>query len=377
MTKKKLIYCSTVPTSLNIFFKGWLQELSNKYDMVAISSPTKELDEVAEREGIRCIAIEMKREINPIADIRALRQLVRTLCQEHPDAVHSFTPKAGLLCMMAAWIARVPVRIHTFTGLVWPTSTGLKRLIIKTTDRITCFCATHIIPEGEGVKQDLIQGHITRKPLQVLGYGNIRGVDMEYWKPKKDKLTDNSRAIYDNSRINFIFIGRLVRDKGINELIAAFIRLHQQYSGCTLTLVGWYEDTDPLLPETQHAIDTNPSIHFVDRQDDVRPYYEQSDCLVFPSYREGFPNVVLEAGAMGLPSIVTDINGSREIIIHGKNGIIVPPQNENELYKAMLWMVKHTEERLAMGKAAIPLIRDRFDQSFVRKCLKNYYCSIF
>lgn len=377
MTKKKLIYCSTVPTSLNIFFKGWLQELSNEYDMVAISSPTKELDEVTEREGIRCIPIEMKREINPIADIHALRQLVRTLCQEHPDAVHSFTPKAGLLCMMAAWIARVPVRIHTFTGLVWPTSTGLKRLIIKTTDRITCFCATHIIPEGEGVKQDLIQGHITRKPLQVLGYGNIRGVDMEYWEPKKDKLTDNSRAIYDNSRINFIFIGRLVRDKGINELIAAFTRLHQQHPGCTLTLVGWYEDTDPLLPETQHAIDTNPSIQFVDRQDDVRPYYEHSDCLVFPSYREGFPNVVLEAGAMGLPSIVTDINGSREIIIHGKNGIIVPPQNENELYKAMLWMVKHTEERLAMGKAAIPLIRDRFDQSFVRKCLKNYYCSIF
>lgn len=370
MTKKKLIYCSTVPTSLNIFFKGWLRELSNEYDMVAISSPTEELDEVAKREGIRCIPIEMKREIDPIADMRALCQLVRTLRKEHPDAVHSFTPKAGLLCMMAAWIARVPVRIHTFTGLVWPTSTGLKRLIIKTTDRITCCCATHIIPEGEGVKQDLVQGHITRKPLQVLGYGNIRGVDLEYWKPKNEKFTDNSR-------INFIFIGRLVRDKGINELIAGFTRLHQQYSNCVLTLVGWYEEADPLLPVTQHAIDTNPSIQFVDRQNDVRPYYEQADCLVFPSYREGFPNVVLEAGAMGLPSIVTNINGSREIIIHGKNGIIVPPQNEDELYKAMLWMVDHPEERMAMGKAAIPLIRDRFDQSFVRKCLKNYYYTIF
>lgn len=373
MKAKKLIYCSTIPTSLNIFCKGLLSEMNQEYEVVAVTSPGEEFDEMARREQIRCIPVEMHREISPIADLRSLFRLVYVFRKERPDAVHSFTPKAGLLCMMAAKIAHVPIRMHTFTGLVWPTSTGIKRLIIRATDRVTCACANHIIAEGQGVRRDMKEGHITRKPIEVLGYGNVRGIDLNYWRAD-EQIAPQTRT---SNSLRFIFVGRLVPDKGINELIQAFVQLTADYPTCTLTLVGWSEDATPLLPETRKAIETNPAIRFVGRQDDVRPYYRNADCLVFPSYREGFPNVVLEAGAMGLPAIVTDINGSREIIKQGENGIIIPPRDAEQLLKAMRYMIEHPDEREHMVHAAQPLIASRFEQQYVRKCLKEYYNRIF
>jgi len=359
--------------SLNIFCRGLLAEMSRYYEVVALSSPGDELDEITKREKVRCISVEMHREISPIADLRSLIRLVRIFRQESPDAVHSFTPKAGLLCMMAARIAHVPVRIHTFTGLVWPTATGIRRLIIRTTDKLTCACASHIIAEGQGVRNDLTREGITHKPIEVLGYGNVRGIDLNYWKPAI--RTEQKKE--DGSSLRFIFVGRLVPDKGIHELIQAFMQLLTTYPACTLTLVGWYEDSTPLHPDTHYAIDHHPAIRFVGRQDDVRPFYQEADCLVFPSYREGFPNVVLEAGAMGLPAIVTDINGSREIIKHGENGIIIPPRDAEQLLNAMRYMVEHPDERKHMVDGARSLIASRFDQQFVRKCQIDYYKRIF
>ena len=368
---KKLIYCSTIPTSLNIFCRGLLRELSRYYEVVAVTSPGDEFDEIAEREQVRCLPVEMRREISPFADLRSLCRLIRLFRREQPDAVHSFTPKAGLLCMMAARIARVPIRIHTFTGLVWPTATGLKRCIIRTTDRLTCACATHLIAEGRGVRHDLLSGHITRKPVEVLGYGNVRGIDLNYWQPTPRKKTTDTQAL------RFIFVGRLVPDKGINELIQAFLQLLPRYPSSTLTLVGWFEDETPLPEQTLQAIRETPAIRYVGRHDDVRPFYQEADCLVFPSYREGFPNVVLEAGAMGLPAVVTDINGSREIITSGENGLIVPPHDADQLLQAMLFMLENPDERIRMSICAKERIESRFDQKFVRKCLIDYYKCIF
>jgi glycosyltransferase involved in cell wall biosynthesis len=278
------------------------------------------------------------------------------------------TPKAGLLCMMAAKVVGVPIRLHTFTGLVWPTATGLSRKILMMTDKMTAACATHIIPEGEGVKQDL-QRCITKKPMKVLGYGNVRGVDLNYWKRNTEKE--------EHQLLTFIFVGRIVRDKGVNEMVAAFVKINQQFPKTRLLLVGPYEENlDPVLPETKQMIDICESIEAVGGQKDVRPFYEQSDVLVFPSYREGFPNVVIEAGAMELPSIVTDINGSREIIEDGKNGQIVPPRNEQVLYNAMKWMVEHPQERKKMAANARSMVVGRYEQGFVRQCLKDYYKAI-
>jgi glycosyltransferase involved in cell wall biosynthesis len=172
-------------------------------------------------------------------------------------------------------------------------------------------------------------------------------------------------------------VGRLVREKGINELVAAFVRLNEQHPQTRLLLVGPYEEKiDPLMPETIRLIDGCEVIEAMGSQTDVRPFYERSDVLVFPSYREGFPNVVIEAGAMDLPSIVTDINGAREIIVNHENGLIVPPRDEAALYEAMEWMLNHPEECQRMGQKSRKMVADRYEQGFVRQCLKNYYKEI-
>lgn len=367
---KKVVRAATVPLSLEAFCRDMLRELSRDYEVVAVSSPGKVLDEVGAREGVRTIAVPMERHISLLKDLKSLWRMWRVLRKEKPDMIHSMTPKAGLICMMAGWLTGVPVRVHTFTGLVWPTSTGLKRRVLMATDWLTCACATHIIPEGEGVKSDLLNHHITRKPLKVLGYGNVKGIDLDYFKPAE--TTSKSHQGF-----TFVFVGRIVRDKGINELVKAFDRLHQEHNDVRLVLVGPREDDlDPVLPETLERIDRGEGIEAVGKQSDVKSFYTNADALVFPSYREGFPNVVIEAGAMGLPSIVTDINGSREIIIDGQNGVIVPPQNEEALYQAMKRFVEDSELTLSLAANARPLIASRYEQGYVRQCLYDFYHEI-
>lgn len=367
---KKIIRSATVPQSLNTFCKGMLKELSQEYEVVAVSSPGEALDRVRQREGVRTIAVPMARHISLLKDLKSLWRMWRVLRRERPDMIHSMTPKAGLMSMVGGWLAGVPVRVHTFTGLVWPTATGLKRRVLMATDWLTCACATHVIPEGEGVKNDLLNHRITRKPIHVLGYGNVMGIDLERYNPQ------NYETIAHEG-FTFVFVGRIVRDKGINELVAAFDRLHKEYDNTRLVLVGPREDNlDPVLPETLQRINLGDGIESVGSQKDVRPFYAQADALVFPSYREGFPNVVIEAGAMSLASIVTDINGSREIIIDGQNGIIVPSQNEEALYQAMKRFVEHPDEVETMAANARPLIASRYEQGYVRQCLYDFYKEI-
>ena len=374
--KQKIIRTSTVATSLNTFCRGTLRDLSRLYDVVAVSTPDHELQEIAQREGIRVIGVPMSRPIAPLRDLVSLWRLIRVFRRERPTMVHSITPKAGLLSMIAAWICRVPVRLHTFTGLVFPTATGLKQRILIHTDRITCACATHIVPEGEGVKADLINYNITRKPLQVLGYGNIRGIDLDHYR-RSSEVMEKALTLRKPNLFTFVFIGRVVRDKGIDELVEAFSLLHSEHPQTRLILVGRAEDNlDPVTPHTRSTIASHPAIEAVGNQSDVRPWLAASDALVFPSYREGFPNVVIEAGALDLPSIVTDINGSREIIVHGQNGIIVPPRNAQALLQAMTQFVQNPQATQAMALKARQMIASRFEKSFVQKCLFDYYNQI-
>lgn len=376
MSRKKIIRTSTVSTSLNTFCRGTLRRLAQTYDVVAVSTPDDELHEMAQREGVRVVGVAMRRPISPLHDLRSLLRLIRVFRRERPDMVHSITPKAGLLSMIAAWVCRVPVRLHTFTGLVFPTATGLKKKILMLTDRITCACATHIVPEGEGVKNDLINYGITRKPLHVLGYGNVRGVDMQHYN-RTPEVMAAAQPIMRSEVFTFVFVGRVVRDKGINELVQAFARLHAHEPATRLILVGRFEDNlDPVSPQTRQTIEQNDSIEAVGSQADVRPWLAASDALVFPSYREGFPNVVLEAGAMGLPSIVTAINGSREIVVEGKNGVIVPPRDADALYAAMMRFVQQPRQVAEMAANAREMIASRFEKSFVEQCLIDYYKEI-
>lgn len=382
MTKPKIIRVTTVPTSLNTFCYGFLAELSSDYEVIALSSSGWELDEIANRERVHCIAVDMERRISPFKDLVSLARLVKVFLKEKPTMVHSMTPKAGLLTMIAAWIARVPLRVHTFTGLVFPTATGLNRRVLILTDTITCACATHIIPEGEGVKNDLISHNITRKPLKVLGYGNVRGVDMQYYSRTADVIKEAAEircrlGIAPGDTV-FVFVGRLVGDKGIKELAEAFVRLYDEHKNIHLLLVGREEEhLDSLDVVTKRIVDDCEGIHKVGEQSDVRPWYAAADALVFPSYREGFPNVVLEAGAMELASIVTDINGSREIIEEGSNGTIVPVRNSDSLYCAMRRFITEPHIMRQMSANARNIISQRYEMSFVRRCLKDFYKSLF
>ena len=377
MNNNKIIRATTIPMSLDIFCKGMLRELSCKYEVVALTSPGKEIPAIKEREKVRVIELPIERHISVINDIVSLWRIMKVFRKEKPAMVHSMTPKAGLLCMIAGWLTKVPVRVHTFTGLVWPTEKGLKRRILMLTDKITCACATHIIPEGEGVKNDLLNNGITKKPLKVLGYGNVKGVDMEYYRVSEE-IRVKSDELRKPDTFTFLFVGRIVGDKGINELCEAFDKLSSM-ANVRLIFVGPYEDSlDPISQKSKDFIEQNPAIESVGGKfgDELLPYYAASDCFVFPSYREGFPNTVLEAGAMGLPSIVTDINGSREIIVEGENGVIIPSHDANALFDAMLNMMKDKDAREKMAGNAREMIASRYEQGFVRKCLYDFYDEI-
>ncbi len=374
---KKIVRACTVAQSLS-FVEGLLPELATQYEVILLSSPGEELEVLTSKYGVRSIPVPMERHITPFKDVRSLFSLIRVFRRERPDIVHSITPKAGLLCMLAAWWTKVPVRIHTFTGLVFPTSTGLKRKVLMFTDKITCKCATHIIPEGEGVKHALVENNITNKPLEVLGYGNIRGVDMTYYD-RTPEVREKALLIRDPIKFTFLYVGRIVSDKGINELVNAFIRLYHTHPNTRLVLVGSYEDNlDPIDSQTRDYLKQYHDIVTVGvkKGTDLLAYYAASDCFVLPSYREGFPNTVLEAGALGLPCIVTDVNGSREIIKDGYNGLIVPSHDIDALFSAMKEMVDQPEKRGQMASVARNHIASHYEQGFVNRCQLEYYYSI-
>ena len=374
--KKKLIRISTIPGSLETLLKGQLKMLSEYYEVVAVSSPGERMKVLEAREGVRTVSVPMERRISLVKDFISLLRLIVLFAKERPDIVHSITPKAGLLSMLAAWITRVPARMHTFTGLVFPTATGKMQKLLIAMDRLTCFCATHINPEGEGVKRDLVNYNITSKPLHIIANGNVNGIDLGYFD-RTPEVMEKACSYKKEGTFTFCFVGRMVRDKGINELVHSFLRLYQKDERVRLLLVGSFEkELDPVLPEVEEHILHHPGICYMGYQNDVRPFLVASDALVFPSYREGFPNVVIQAGAMGLPAIVTDINGCNEIVLPDMNGVIIPSKDEQALYESMKYFASHPVEVEKMAANARPLIASRYEQRIVWNALLDEYKSI-
>jgi glycosyltransferase involved in cell wall biosynthesis len=364
--------------SLDLLLKGQLAFLNEYFNVIAVSGEDYHLLQVIEREKVTTVSISIKREISPVQDVISLVKLYKLFKKEKPLIVHSITPKAGLLSMVAAYFARVPVRIHTFTGLVFPSKTGVMKQLLITMDRILCKCATHIYPEGQGVKHDLIKFKITTKPLKVLANGNINGIDLEYFNPKNILETSllklrTSLGIETNDFV-FIFIGRIVADKGINELIAAFSKISKNNNNAKLLLVGPIENLlNPISKASILEIQNNSNIISTGYQEEVRDYLALSKALVFPSYREGFPNVVLQSGAMGLPSIVSNINGCNEIIINNYNGIIIPIKNEITIFDAMQLLLEDEMIYHSLQSNARLSIENRYDQQLVWKALLEEY----
>jgi len=379
--RKKIIRTAAIPASLYGLLKGQLQFLNQYYEVIGVASEGNLMEKIEKREGIKTKAINIQRNISPLKDLVSLYKLYRFFLKEKPIMVHSITPKAGLLSMSAAFLARVPVRAHTFTGLIFPTKKGIMKKLLIFFDKIICRFATHIYPEGNGVKNDLLNYKVTKKPLKVIANGNVNGKDITFFNPAlydyEYLLAKRTELGINSDDFVFIFIGRLVNDKGVNELIQVFYKIIKKHLHAKLILVGSYEGETDLLPEvTLNMIREEKRILHVGQQNDVRPFLSLSNALVFPSYREGFPNVVLEAGAMGLPAIVTDINGCNEIIEHNKNGLIIPSKDEKALFEAMHLFLNDEKLITNMKENARPMITSRYEQSQVWNALLEEYNKI-
>ncbi|MPS73232.1 MAG: glycosyltransferase family 1 protein [Chryseobacterium sp.] len=376
--KRKIFRISTVPISLNSLLKGQLEFLNNYFEVTAISGNGADLDEVGSREQVKTYPIEMQRQISPFKDFVSLIKLYRYFKRERPDVIHSITPKAGLLSMIAGKWAGVPVRMHTFTGLIFPYKSGLMQKILILMDKLLCYCATNIYPEGQGVKNDLKKFRITNKPLKIIGNGNVNGIDSTYFDPalisENDKKELRRSLGIGASDFIYVFVGRIVKDKGINELVEAFTDINKKHQNTKLILVGTFErKLDPISQETESLITVDPNIITVGYQKDIRPYLGIADLFVFPSYREGFPNVLLQAGALGLPSIATDISGCNEIIRDGINGYIVPSKNHKHLHDKMLELLQDPQLRQQMAERSRGLIIQNYEREFLwNEILKEY-----
>ena len=360
-----MLIVTTVPETLSTILRDQPHFLGRFFDLQLATSPGAEIDQVEFREKIRINQIRMARGIHPSRDLISLISMIGLLIKKRPHVVHSYTPKAGLVTMLAASLCRVPIRVHTFTGLIFPTQSGLKRIILMWIDRLICACATHVVPEGDGVKGDLERFSITSKRLEKIGYGNIAGVNTVHYSRLASQVADHAVQLRALVGLNdrdfvFVFVGRLNRDKGIKELIGAFKALDKEPH---LLIVGTVDHTAPIDAATLEAIERNPRIHRLGFQTDIRPALAASDVLVLPSYREGFPNAVLQAGSMELPVIATDISGSNEVIEPGFNGWIVPPREIPPLEIAMNDAMNRPKVELeAMGKRARARIKERFER---------------
>ena len=306
---KKIIRVATHSGSLGKLLEGQLRFMSAHYDIIGIGSKGElvdgktSIDRMSEREHVRVIPLEIARDIHIIKDLKSLFKLYKVFKKEKPFIVHSHTPKAGTLSMIAAKIAGVPHRLHTVAGLPLVEATGIKRQILNIVEKITYFYATKVYPNSFGLKDIIVKHKFTKsEKMKVIGKGSSNGINTAHFSPELFSVDDNLRLRKElslsESDFIFIFLGRIVRDKGINEIIEAFTQLSKKYSKVKLLLVGYYnKETAFLSNNTNIEIETHESIIRLDWKDDVRPYLSLANVLVFPSYREGFPNTVLQSSA--------------------------------------------------------------------------------
>lgn len=386
---KKLIRITTIPLSLDKLLGAQLTFMNQHFEVTAIAADAEELKRVALKYGVKHHHVEMTRAITPLQDLRAVYQLYRYLRKVKPEMVHSHTPKAGLVGMMAAYFAGVPVRMHTVAGLPLLEAVGFRRKILNFVEKLTYAFATNVYPNSYGLKDIILQERFCApRKLKVLANGSSNGINTEIFSPatvataQREELRKQLGIAPED--FVFLFVGRLVGDKGINELVRAFKNLtdevhedsefHVAKKSLKLLLVGPLEqDLDPLDTETLVAIEGHSQIISVGFQQEVRPYFAISDALVFPSYREGFPNVVLQAGAMELPSIVSDINGCNEIIAPLKNGLIVPVKDAAALQSAMKELISNPPLYAAIKQSARPHIERLYRQEVVWDALLKEY----
>ncbi|WP_449032655.1 glycosyltransferase family 4 protein [Porphyromonas sp.] len=379
MEKKDIKILRVVTSSISFeLIKGQAQFIQGEgYNVIAASGPPFPEGDIPQLIEIRFIPLpHLVRPINIKEDLLAIFDMIRLIRKERPDIIHSHTPKAGLIGMVAGWMCRVPIRLHTVAGMPLIVHHGFKRKILECVERITYACASYVYPNSHRLKEIIISLKIAPpEKIKVLGQGSSNGINTNYFcidQTSKESVATIRKHL--NGDFVFLFVGRIVKDKGICELVEAFVRLHKEYPHIRLLLVGSFEqELDPLPESIYNTIQTHEAICYAGWKEDVRPWIVAADALSFPSYREGFPNVVMQAGALGLPSIVTDINGCNEIIVEGENGLIIPPQDTNALYRGMKSMIEDKDLYNKCKKNARPMITSRYKQEDLWQSILEMY----
>lgn len=376
---QKLVRITTIPLSLEKLLEGQLTFMNQHYEVIAVSAEKERLAKYGTKNKVRTFWVEMTRAITPLEDMKALVRLYKFFKREKPLIVHTHTPKAGIVGMLAGKLAGVPIRLHTVAGLPLLETKGNKRKILDWVEAFTYRLATRIYPNSFELKKIIVDlGYAESQKLKVLGKGSSNGIDTAYFDPSQFTQEENfklkSKLGIPKEDFTFIFVGRIVSEKGINELVLSFLELHKSKPDTSLLLVGPFEqELDPLAPEVFQLIKSHPKIFTTGYQEDVRAYFSISDVLTFPSYREGFPNVVMQANAMGLPAIVSDINGCNEIIQEGINGMIIPVKNRDALLNSMKENIENIALRSKLAQNARKLIQINYERNLYWEILLKEY----
>jgi glycosyltransferase involved in cell wall biosynthesis len=381
-SEHRVLHLTTVPMSLTFLrgLAGYLRQ--DGFEVHALSSPGPELEAFRDGEGVRVYGIEMRRRITPLRDLRAVAAIVRVLKRVDPRIVHAHTPKGGLLGMIAAALAGVPVRIYHMRGLPMMGATGPRRLLLRWTEMIACRLAHRVLCVSRSLREVAIDERLCpAEKIVVLGGGSGQGVDAaERFDP--DRLGNavgretRSRLGIPASAAVVGFVGRLVRDKGIVELAEAWSELRTRLPEAHLLLVGPWEPQDPVPAEVQARLESDPRVHLAGMDWDTPALFAAMDLVLLPSYREGFPNVPLEAAAMRLPVVATRIPGCVDAVQDGVTGTLVPPRDSRALAEAALAYMRDPDLRRRHGEAGRRRVLLEFRREVIWGALHREYMEL-
>jgi glycosyltransferase involved in cell wall biosynthesis len=376
----KLIRVTTIPMALKVLLRGQMKFMQEAgFDVIMVSANGEELQDVIEYEGCPHHIVPMTRKITPGADLQSLWKLYRLFKKEKPDIVHSHTPKAGLLAMLAAKLAGVRIRIHTIAGLRFMTSTGFTRQILTRMEKITANAATHVWPNSMSLLKYVKENKLVNaKKMEVIGKGSSNGIDLSRFSINvltAEGIEKAKKCIaYDPSLTYLLSVGRIVKDKGIGELANVFASLYRENDNLRLVLVGTFEENlDPLDEEVMQLIKTHPGIILAGWHDEVEYFMTLADVLIHPSYREGFPNVVLQAGALECPIVCSRIEGNIDIVDENINGLVFTVRDEEDLRAKLERAIKDPGEMKQMAWRLRKKIEENFDRRYVQQRLKEKY----
>ncbi len=379
----KLLRITTSPLSLRSLLSNQMRYMKeNGFEVIMVSSNGKEWPDLLKNEGCDYRVVPMARHIAPFKDLRSLWRLYRLIRKEKPDIVHSHTPKAGLLAMLAARMAGVKIRIHTVAGLRFMTTTGIKKKALRFMERLTGKAATHVWPNSYSLL-GYIRKHqlVKEKKLMVIGQGSSNGVDLGRFSARAlnpgTLAATKQKLQYDERYCYLLNMGRIVRDKGMDELMKAFAKLYETRPHLRLIILGQFEDhLDPISAEAREVLKKHPGIVHIDWSEEVEYFLHLSKLLVHASYREGFPNTLLQAGAMNCPIVCSAVEGNVDIVTDRKTGLLFQPRDTNDLLEKLSYALDHPDEMNLYAEDLRKKIEDNFSQPYLHRCLKEKYLEL-